>query len=405
MDFEEEGYDEDDDEYVDDYEEFVNPCQELIDKFEYRKAIECLIYNMPDGYDFAHFNSIQNCFEKLLDYEGYFHFCSEVIYKNDDTTFVLDSFMLPLFVKLYGKENANDLLIDYLLGTNLPTELVYHRIINSYYLKLPADKAIEYYKGMIEKYPTSTKPFKNIGKIYHDEQNHQESQDWYFKALELSPNDIESILGIASNYLSLGDKHNELKYLHRALEIDPDNSNAKMHMHLSYEFNRREEVVEEVDVSNTADRSPMSYYDSANKKLMDYDFEGAIVDYTKAIDSCNDEYSFPWALKDRGLLKIKMNKREEGLKDIILAEKLDPSTLYNIFNEAISFFHSKLFDKAINGFTIIIEVNPKHDEAFLWRAKTFLKIGKREEALSDLNEAIKLGLVGASKIIEEECDK
>ena len=408
MDDDEEGYDEEfeeDDEYIDDYEEFINPCQELINKFEYRKAIECMKYHLLDDNTGNYNPPIQLCFEKLNDYFGFFEFALEHFVKGDDLdSFVVDS-IYKIFVKLNGVEKASILVKDYILKSNLSKERKYHLMINYPKINLETDEILRFYMEALESNSQNTDAMINIGKIYYNLKDYKIALDWYLKALDITPNNIDLILDISHGYNRLNDKKMKLKYHLMALEIDPDHEIANFSMALFHEEIREktEEEIEDDKVGHTKAVSIWDQYNRGYKLASEGDYTGAIVEITKSIEQCENSY-FPEGLKARGLLRIKIGNKEEGMKDLKLARDFLYSIVTEIMESGIEYYHMEDYKRSLKALSIAIELDPMLDEAYFFRARTYLRIGKKEEACADLHKAVELGRIGAMEIIKEECN-
>ena len=103
---------------------------------------------------------------------------------------------------------------------------------------------------------------------------------------------------------------------------------------------------------------------SAKAKFDRSDFEGAIADYTAAIERKTDNKTrLAEAYNGRGLAKNEINCREEAIED---------------------------YDKAIRLCNEAIDIDPENAKAWNYRGSAKSEIGRSEEAIVDFDEAIRL---------------
>ena len=74
------------------------------------------------------------------------------------------------------------------------------------------------------------------------------------------------------------------------------------------------------------------------------------------------------------------------------------------YNRGLAHSRNGELDKAIQGYTKAIELNPDHAEAYYNRGGAFLRLGKREKAKLDLVTARNLGsdaIIALDKILRD----
>jgi tetratricopeptide (TPR) repeat protein len=109
------------------------------------------------------------------------------------------------------------------------------------------------------------------------------------------------------------------------------------------------------------------YYDIANNKSELKDYQGAIVDYTKAIE-LNTNYSD--AYLNRGDTKTRIQDYQGAIAD----------------------------------FSKVIELNPTNSDAYYNRGVSYSKLNKKESACLDLINAEELGDTDAYDLIKQYCN-
>ncbi|MBI9060136.1 MAG: tetratricopeptide repeat protein [Labilibaculum sp.] len=342
----------------------------------------------------------------MNDYSGFLEFALKYFESDDGFYYYFVDSVYGIFIKLNGVEKAGIKLKDYILKSNLSRERKYHLMINCPKIPFESDEALTFYMEALESNPQNTDAMINIAKIYYNLEDYKIALDWYLKALDIVPNNIGLILDIATVHTRLNDKKNKLKFLLKALEIDPENDRAKLLITLYHQKNREKTEVEiEKQILYSTKEGSWSQYYRGMELASEGDYNGAIVELTKSIEQCDDEYSFYPGLKARGLIKIKKGDKEEGMRDLYLAQKYNPYLHIELLDTGIELYHKEYYDKSLKAFSVAIELDPMFDEAYFFRAKTYLKIGKKEEARLDLLKAFELGRIGALDVINEECDK
>lgn len=95
------------------------------------------------------------------------------------------------------------------------------------------------------------------------------------------------------------------------------------------------------------------------------DKKGALADYSMALRSAPDDLG---ALTNRALIYMEMEKYEEAEKDLKRRLKNDPFNWMASYDLAYCYGLMGDYDRAIEGFDIAIERNPKFPESYMNRA-------------------------------------
>nr|MDA3861004.1 hypothetical protein [Melioribacteraceae bacterium] len=215
------------------------------------------------------------------------------------------------------------------------------------------------------------------------------------------------LLDIASTFGKLKDRRMQLKYIKKATDIDPNDFSVKLSMRSYNSENiKREKVESRYDVYR---RKIVVLLSSGEKLVENDDYKKSIVKFTVAIERCNiykTTFSdlLDKALYLRGFAKISIGEFNSGMRDIHLymgKDKLNVSIeSTKILSTGIELYHQEKFGESINHLSVATQFEEIEGEAYLFRAKSYLKINKMNEAYTDLQEAYKLGWLGALELMK-----
>ena len=129
------------------------------------------------------------------------------------------------------------------------------------------------------------------------------------------------------------------------------------------------------------------YAKRGNTKRKKGDHEGAIADYTKAIE-INPKYvdAYIW----RGLAKHSKGDYDGAIADYTKAIEIDPKCAGAYINLGNAKYHKGDYDAAIADYTRAIEINPTYADAYDNRGYLHYNLTRWTDALSDFRKAIKL---------------
>ncbi len=133
--------------------------------------------------------------------------------------------------------------------------------------------------------------------------------------------------------------------------------------------------------------SAKSLYASAAAKQKANNPQGAIADYTKAIErNPKDAYAY----LHRGIVKGVLGDSQGALADYTKAIELDPKNPLSYSNRGVEKAQNKDYDGAIADYTKAIEINPKYSLAYNNRGIAKSKKTDNAGALADYTKAIEL---------------
>ena len=144
------------------------------------------------------------------------------------------------------------------------------------------------------------------------------------------------------------------------------------------------------------------FFNRAQDKFELADYEGAVLDYNKALELSPTEICLVYSM--RGNAKRNLSDFDGAIDDQNKALDFDPLYADGYFNRGIAKFQKGDSDGAIEDYTQVININPKDSDAFFNRANVKKEIGDLKGACEDWKKAAELGDEGAAKFWEENCE-
>jgi Tfp pilus assembly protein PilF len=95
---------------------------------------------------------------------------------------------------------------------------------NAYAAQQQWDSAIEYYLRATETvlYATPHFPLANLGDVYYEKKDYQRSEAYYLEALDVRPNFVIALRGLARTYIALNRVEEAIVKLEKAVKMAPD---------------------------------------------------------------------------------------------------------------------------------------------------------------------------------------
>ncbi|MBK9991256.1 MAG: tetratricopeptide repeat protein [Verrucomicrobia bacterium] len=137
--------------------------------------------------------------------------------------------------------------------------------------------------------------------------------------------------------------------------------------------------------SNAAKARP--YYDNGKARAAQGDFEGAVAEYTSAI---NIDPLSPFVYAARGNAKLNLGALDEAIADFSKAIEIDPKRFVPYLNRGAAKVDKGDLDGAIADYSVVIALDPKSALAYRNRGCALQQKGDLEGARSDFQQAIQL---------------
>ena len=205
-------------------------------------------------------------------------------------------------------------------------------------------------------------------KIYLSYSNEKQAEAVLSEALSLEPSNTELLKQRAALYRQMRQPRNAVSDLTFALSRDPSQIGL---------LKMRAEAYSDMNMPDMAARDIEQYllYDRDNPEAVS--LAGRIYyrkkDFIRALDYCHR------------------------------AVDLDPGNAVVFNNRAEVYLASKLYQPAINDFSMSLDLLPDQKDVYLSRAGARLAVGDREGACYDWNKAVRLGSAEAIEYIEKNC--
>lgn len=272
------------------------------------------------------------------------------------------------------------------------------------------------------------------------------------KALELQPNSIESLVGLSSLYLALGEYYKTNEFTDKALALDSNNKESHFNKgSANYYLKNLSEAISALRkflflADSERDESDGNYLigicffekgDIKNsilhlEKIKDYDnpnngevfFALANSYFADGDNSAGNQYmlkaaqashegAIKWRqekqvndsqlsdeLSESGFDKFRSNNYLEALKDLNKAIQINDQNHLAYYRRALVHLNREDISFAIDDFDKAIEIQPSDKEYFFGRGNAKMQIGNRVEAKRDFEKALELGHSEAKLILK-----
>lgn len=252
-------------------------------------------------------------------------------------------------------------------------------------------KAIELYSQAIQINPNYDEAYYWRASAKYTQKKYKEAIPDYDKAIALNPNSEEAYYYRALTNYNLDAYTAALPDFDRAIELNPDV--ASMHYwrgEVKYMLKQYEEAI--IDFSKSLELSrnndEPSFNSRANCYYMLKKYKEARIDYTKAIELVpNDAFSDKYY---RGICNYNLDLTQEALNDFLSYLEKDPNDPYILVMTAHSLYVLKEYQRAIEYYSKTLSVKSDEIEAYYWRGQSYFNLGKKSEALRDVDKALSL---------------
>lgn len=220
--------------------------------------------------------------------------------------------------------------------------------------KFPADQftlVVTKLKGLSAKHPHTGEYEYYTAKLYNDRRMFTESNAALEKAFETDARGFLLEM-ISDNYSEMGDYSNALKYIDRAIQMDPDDDSL---------IGKRADIL-----------------------MASGDVDGAISQLSEYIEKNPDFFGGYYR---RGWFKDVSNKTDEAIEDYKMAIMLEPDYAYAHFGLADMLMRKGETDNAKQEYTKVLELDsvPNNESCAMY---ALLALGRQEEAKAFMDKVI-----------------
>ena len=198
-----------------------------------------------------------------------------------------------------------------------------------------------------------------------------------------------------------GDHDKAITDFDQAISIDPEHGDAYYRRGLAYHsLADYEQAIEDFDKAieifpDYAD----AYRDRGVTLTMDNEFERAVTDFEKAVDlDPEDALSYHYL----GWVNMQEQKYDSSIELFSKAIELDPNLIDSLLYRAISYGMMGELENVLNDCDTIIEKVPDYAYAYYLRGSVYSDMNDFQKAISDIENALSLGLTPDQKKDAEE---
>lgn len=262
------------------------------------------------------------------------------------------------------------------------------------------------------------------GHTAYNEENYIKALELYTQSMQANPNYEEAYYWRASAKYTLKKYKEAIPDYDKAIELNPYNEQAYYYRGLTNYFQEAyRESLPDFDkaIELNADVASMHYWRGQVKYMLE-SYEDAIIDYSKSLElNKNDGTAFNGrancyymlgkykeARMDytkaielspndaasnqywRGTCNYNLNLAQEALNDFASYLNKEPDDSYALLMSAHSLYILEDYQQAAAYYTKAISVKLDYSEAYYWRGNAYFNLGRKSEAMRDVDKAISL---------------
>lgn len=230
--------------------------------------------------------------------------------------------------------------------------------------------------------------YSNYANFLIESKQYQKAKNEIKIALEIAPdkNTILALAGIIK--YNLNEFAEALVYFDKVLQNDSTNYESLKYKALA--FYKMKEYKNSIDLLNKCvELNPNDYelyFYRAKCKEELYDIQGALTDYTLALQ--NQDYTEAYAA--RGDLRMKKEDYQAAILDYTKAVKLSNKNPEYLYKRAVAYHKQNQLSEAFDDVNLAIRFNDKLTEAYILRGMINIALIKYKDALNDFLTACSL---------------
>lgn len=363
------------------------------------------------------YNNLGIVYYKMKDFPKAIEYYKLAIEKDPNNTFAYNEWGNVLLN--LGKDNEAQAMYEKCIEINPGFKWAYYNMGLLLEKKDP-EKAIGYYKQVIEKFPDYTEAYNGWGSILLNQGKDEEAQALYEKCLEINPEfkwalynlgvlyekkdprkaieyykrTIEKDPNYAIAYYGLGnvleglkEEDEALANFKRAIEISPEYADAYNAMgNILYNQGKYEEAQTLYEKCLEVNAEFKWAYINLGRLCAKKDPQKAIAFYRKAIET---DPNYTDAYNRWGNVLLDLGQDDEAQAKYEKCIEIDPEFKWAYLNLGI-LYEKKDQNKAIDYYRQAIEKDPAYANAYNGWADVLLNLGKDEEAQTRYEKCIEL---------------
>lgn len=264
------------------------------------------------------------------------------------------------------------------------------------------ENAETYYARALEMEPENAMVLEAHGATCLELDRPEDAMRDFTRALELDPENPDALYGRGRTFFIMEKFEEARQDLLRVVELDPESALAWSM--LGQLMLCQEDYAAAMGIFNKAleaDQDILIYGFRGQARFGMEDYEGAVADFTLAIDFEPDE---PFYYQERGECLFYLGRAEDALHDFKTAQELDPE--WDSF-ELRGLAHSELmnFEEAVRDLTRAIEMTPAEIDLYLYRAEAYSGLSNIAEAAADIRKARQLADEDGDEELVVQCDR
>ena len=244
--------------------------------------------------------------------------------------------------------------------------------------------------------------YNYLGLIELKLKNPRQALHYFDSAINRNPKDPDLLLHHGLAQLENGDTTNAIKDLEMVLILNPESSQARLNLAVLKKTSPQSSDTE-ILLSEAIEKNPTLPYAYSERGLLRMksgNLQGALEDYNQAV-SLNPTDPDNWL--NRGLIKEQQKDFNGALADYQQAISVKTDYEKAWLNHGNALVKLNRLAEAIEDYSVAITYYPDYGLAFYNRALTYHRLGKKSEGCKDIREALRLGVMIETKVINTLC--
>ena len=245
--------------------------------------------------------------------------------------------------------------------------------------------------------------YNYLGLCSYNMNKFQDALEYFDEAITRFEDDADFYINRGLTFEATGQTIRAIEDFTKALEIQPGNEIAKYNLARmqSGQPEGDESIASYTDIIESNPEFSEAYFNRGLAYYNSKQYRSAMADYNRALalDSSRAE-----AWYNRALVKQQLKDMYGALSDLDHATDLQPNFEKAWHGKGIVLTKMGQYQNAISMYDLAIHYDPNYALAHYNRGIAKLNLKQNQEACKDFNDALRLGLNMANKIVEEKCN-